>query len=133
MTLVARSDVWVRAEYTENNLGRMKTGTEVEISFDVIPGRIFQGKIRSIGLGVSSGQAPPPGTLPTIDNSRDWLRQAQRFPVNIEFDINQDEELIEQLRVGGQASVMAYGDGAGPLRLLGKLYIRLMSFFSYAY
>jgi len=133
MTLVALSDVWVRAEYTENNLGRIKTGSPVEILFDVIPGQVFQGEISSIGLGVSTGQAPAPGTLPTIDNSRDWLRQAQRFPVNVQFDMAQDIEHLRQLRVGGQASVIAYGEGAGLLGWLGKIYIRLMSWFSYAY
>lgn len=133
MTLVSLSDVWVTADYTENNLGRISPGTPVEILFDVLPGKVFQGEISSIGLGVSPGQAPPPGTLPKIDNSRDWLRQAQRFPVNVKFDIAQEEDLLRQLRVGGQASVVAYGEGAGPLKWLGKLYIRLMSLFSYAY
>jgi hypothetical protein len=37
------------------------------------------------------------------------------------------------LRVGGQASVMAYGDGHGLLGPLAKAYVRLMSWLSYAY
>jgi len=133
MTLVARSDVWVTAEFTENNLGRIEAGTPVELLFDVIPGRVFRGEISSIGLGVSSGQAPPPGTLPKIDNSRDWLRQAQRFPVNVKFDLSREDDLVGQLRVGGQASVVAFGEGAGPLKWLAQLHMRLMSWFSYAY
>ncbi len=133
MTLVATNDVWVRAEYTENNLGRLRLGTPVELLFDVLPGRVFQGQVSSIGLGVSSGQAPPPGTLPSIDNSRDWLRQSQRFPVNVRFDGSGQVELSRQLRVGGQASVIAYTEGAGLLKWLGMLHIRLMSYFSYAY
>jgi multidrug resistance efflux pump len=79
------------------------------------------------------GQAPPPGTLPTIQNSRDWLRQAQRFPVIIGFDVAQDAALRRQLRVGGQASVIAYSEGHSVLRLLGEAYIRVMSWLSYAY
>jgi multidrug resistance efflux pump len=45
--------------------------------------------------------------LPQIDNNRDWLRQSQRFPVVIAFDPAQDDRLRSQIRVGGQASVMA--------------------------
>lgn len=132
MTLVAIKDVWISADYTENNLGHIQVGTPVEILFDVLPGKIFPGEVRSIGLGVSGGHAPSPGTLPTIDNNRDWLRQAQRFPVIVSFDAQQ-EDLREQLRIGGQVSVIAYSEGHGILRMLGKLYIRIMSWFSYAY
>jgi multidrug resistance efflux pump len=133
LTLVAVRDVWITAEYTENNLGHMQVGTPVDIVFDVLPGRVFKGQVRSIGMGVSAGSDPPPGTLPSIDNDRDWLRQAQRFPVTIGFDPRQDPALRDALRVGGQASVIAYGEGSGILRLLGKVYIRVASWLSYAY
>jgi multidrug resistance efflux pump len=133
MTLVAIDDVWINAEFTENNLGHMRPGTSVEILFDALPGQIFQGEVRSIGLGISAGQAQPPGNLPTVENNRDWLRQAQRFPVVIGFDITQQKSLRRQLRVGGQASVIVYSSEGGLLRMLGRAYIRLKSWLSYAY
>jgi multidrug resistance efflux pump len=133
MTLVAINDVWINAEFTENNLGHMRPGSPVEILFDALPGQIFQGEVRSIGLGVSAGQAQPPGNLPTVENNRDWLRQAQRFPVVIGFDIAQQQSLRRQLRVGGQATVIVYSSERGLLRILGKAYIRLKSWLSYAY
>ncbi len=133
MTLVAIHDVWINAEFTENNLGHLAVGSPVEIVLDALPGKVYQGRVRSIGLGVSASQPPPAGTLPTIQNSRDWLRQAQRFPVVIDFDTGQDEQLVHHLRIGGQADIIAYTGDEGPLRLLGGWYIRMMSWFSYAY
>ncbi len=133
LTLISLQDFWINAEFTENNLGNLRDGSRVEILFDSLPGQVFRGKVRSIGRGVSAGQAPPPGTLPSISNNRDWLRQSQRFPVMIEFDLSQAPDLTEQLRIGGQASVMGYSDGHGLLNVLGKLYIRFMSVLSYAY
>ena len=133
MTLVAIHDVWINAEFTENNLGGMRPGTKVDIVFDVLPGHVFEGAVRSIGLGVSGAQPPPAGTLPTVQNSRDWLRQSQRFPVIIGFDTGQNELLGSNLRIGGQASIVAYNSGSGLLRALGAAYIRLMSWLSYAY
>jgi len=133
LTLIAIHDVWINAEFTENNLGHLIPGSPVEILFDVLPGQVFDGKVRSIGLGVSEGQPPPPGTLPTVQNNRDWLRQSQRFTVMIGFDVEQQDTLRRQLRVGGQASVIAYSEDHGMLRMLGKAYIRLMSWLSYAY
>lgn len=133
MTLISLSDVWIQAEFTENNLGHIQKDSPVEIVFDSLPGEVYEGTITNVGLGVSATRDPQPGTLPTIDNSRDWLRQAQRFPVLVHFDVRQNEELMRQLRIGGQAAVIAYGDGAMVTRWLGKLYIRVMSFLSYAY
>jgi len=132
MTLIAVHDLWISAEFTENNLGNMQTGDEVEILFDTIPGEIFDGRVRSIGIGIAAGQSHPPGTLPTIQNNRDFLRQAQRFPVVIDFAIA-NPALGGQLRIGGQASVTVYSRNAGLVAFLARFHIRLMSWLSYAY
>jgi multidrug resistance efflux pump len=133
VTLIAIHDVWIAAEFTENNLAHIAVGSPVEIVFDVLPARVFPGRVRSIGVGVSVGQAPAAGTLPTIQNNRDWLRQAQRFPVIIEFDAIQHETLRDHLRIGGQAEVIAYSEGHPVIRRLAEVFIRLMSWLSYAY
>jgi multidrug resistance efflux pump len=133
LTLISVSDVWINAEFTENNLGHMKEGGEVAILFDSVPGSVFSGTVRTIGLGVSAGSEHPPGTLPTVQNNRDWLRQAQRFPVLIDIDRQQFKELDGHLRIGGQVSVVSYSEGSGFLNMLGALYIRLMSWLAYAY
>ena len=133
MTLISINDIWINAEFTENNLGHVRVGTPVEIVLDALPGTIIDGKIRSIGLGVSAGQPPPAGTLPTIENSRDWLRPSQRYPVIIEFDPGQRDQFKESVRIGGQAEVIAYTEEDGVLWMIGKAYIRMMSWLSYAY
>lgn len=133
LTLIGIHDVWINAEFTENNLGHVTVGTPVDILFDVMPGRVFHGEVRSIGLGVSGGRSQPVGNLPSIQNDRDWLRQAQRFPIIVGFDVGQDAALKDQLRIGGQASVIAYTEGTSVLKLLGKVYIRVASWLSYAY
>lgn len=133
ITLLSLNDVWIDAQFTENNLGHMQAGTPVEILFDSLPGEVFSGVVDNIGLGVSSGRTPQPGTLPTVNNDRNWLRPSQRFPVMVRFDPQQSAQLRQQLRMGGQASVMAYTEGAWLTRMLGKVYIRFMSIVSYAY
>lgn len=133
LTLISVSDFWINAAFTENNLGHMQAGTEVAILFDSLPGSVFSGRVRNVGLGVSAGNEHPPGKLPTVQNNRDWLRQAQRFPVLVDVDSGQMSELSGQLRIGGQVSVIAYTEGHGFLNLLGAGYIRLMSWLAYAY
>lgn len=130
MTFVATQDVWIQADFTENNLGNVNRGDPVEILFDVFPGRVFKGTVRGMGFGVDVDKAPL-GSLPTIRNEREWLRDAQRFPVDVEFEMAPDDR--RKLRVGAQASVIIYtGDGFF-LKAIGKLQVRIATLLSYAY
>lgn len=135
MTLIAIHDVWISADMTENNLGLVEVGTPVSIVLDALPGKIFEGRVRSVGYGVSVGQPPAPGSLPSVQNSRDWLRPAQRFPVIIEFSEDSRKTLFDTraIRAGGQAEVMAFPTEGNPLNPLGRLFVGLMSWLSYAY
>ena len=132
MTLIAIHDVWINAEMTENNLGHVEPGTPVGIILDALPGQVFEGRVRSVGYGVNVGTPTLPGSLPTVQNSRDWLRPAQRFPVAIDLDPGQLPS-PRGIRAGGQAEVMAFPSPGNPLNPLGRLYLRLMSWLSYAY
>ncbi|WP_152223474.1 HlyD family secretion protein [Pseudomonas sp. SCB32] len=132
MTLIAIHDVWISADMTENNLGHLSPGTPVLVVLDALPGELLRGRIRSIGYGVSVGQSTPPGSLPTVQNSREWLRSAQRFPVIVELDRDQPLNTAG-LRVGGQAEVMALPKEGNPLNLIGRVFMWLMSWLSYAY
>ena len=132
MTLISMSDLWISADMTENNLSKMQPGDRVDILLDALPGRIFKGKVRSIGRGVSSGQSTQ-GGLPVIQNDGDWLRQSQRFPVAIEFEPQSVPEVLAGARLGGQADVVVYTGDHLILNFLSHAYIRLMSWLSFAY
>jgi multidrug resistance efflux pump len=132
LTLIAIKELWISADMTENNLGHLRPGIPVAIALDALPGEVFKGRIQSIGYGVSVGQSTPPGSLPTVQNSRDWLRPAQRFPVMVEFD-RSERTRLRDVRVGGQAEVMAFPSESSPLNPLGRAFLRAMSWISYLY
>jgi multidrug resistance efflux pump len=132
MTVIANHDLWITADMTENNLGHISPGDTVAIVLDVLPGEVLKGKVRSLGSGVSSGQQAATGTLPTVENSRDWLRQAQRFPVAVEFD-PAERERLRVARIGGQAEVLVYTGDHPVMNTLGGVFISLMSYLSYLY
>jgi len=131
MTFIAINDIWVQADLTENNLGHIAAGNDVDIAFDALPGKVYTGRVRSIGHGVAVDSAPL-GALPTINNDRQWLRDAQRFPVVIDISAVAADER-SALRVGSQASVTVYTGGSWILNAIAWLHIRLASLLSYAY
>jgi multidrug resistance efflux pump len=132
MTLIANQDLWISADMTENNLGNIKPGAQVAIVLDVLPGEVLKGRVRSVGTGISPGKPAQPGALPEVQNSRDWLRQAQRFPVAVEFD-PADRERLRGVRIGGQADVLVYTGDNPVMNFLGRIFIGLMSYLSYLY
>jgi len=130
MTFVTMDDVWVQVDFTENNLGLIKPGDSVELIFDVQPGRVYEGTVRGTGFGVEVGSAPL-GSLPTIENDKNWLRDAQRFPVLVDFESDHLGDM--NVRVGSQVSVIVY-TGVHPfMNTLGRLRIRVATYLSYAY
>ena len=131
MTFIAIHDLWIQADLTENNLGHVDAGDRVQIVLDVQPGRVFEGTVRSVGFGVST-DSDSLGALPTITNDSQWLRDAQRFPVIIDFDPGTLEKPIG-VRVGSQATVIVHTGDGFLMNTLGALYIRLNSLLTYAY
>lgn len=131
MTFVEFENVWIEASLKENNLANLKVGDDVDILLDSRPGQIFTGKIRSIGFAVNSSSPDAIGGLASVQSQSGWLRDAQRFPVMIEFDDN--PELRGLRRLGGQADVQIYTGDNWFVNSLGWLWIRALSWLSYVY
>jgi multidrug resistance efflux pump len=130
MTFISTEDVWVQADFTENNLGHIEAGHRVQILFDALPGRLLEGTVRGTGYGVDVDSATL-GELPTIENDTNWLRDAQRFPVLVDVDTGNIRKL--GVRVGSQATVTVYTGKRPVLNTIARLRMRIASYLSYAY
>ena len=130
MTFIEVENVWVKANLRENSIANVEVGTPVDIILDSAPGRVFQGKVNSMGFAVSHEKGGAIGDLETIESSAGWLRDAQRFPVYISFD---DDSVKGNLRLGGQADVQFYSTDNWLINSLGWIWIRVLSWFSYIY
>ena len=131
ITFLATKDVWIQADFTENNLGNIKRGDTVQIVFDALPGKVVKGTVRTTGFGVNVDSAPL-GSLPTIDNDRAWLRDAQRFSVLIDFELPTAEDRLG-IRIGAQASVRVYTSGNWLFNTVGRIRMWIVSKLTYAY
>jgi multidrug resistance efflux pump len=126
-TLISSSDVWIQANLKENNLSKMQIDNEVEFVLDIAPGKIYKGKVRSLGFGVATDQTNK-GGLPSISNKKGWLQDPQRFPVII---TSNDPEVRNLYRLGGQVDVVVYTGDNFVLNSIAGFRLKLISLLSY--
>ena len=133
MTFVGAQKMWVEANLTENNLGHIKPGDTVDLVLDVWPDKTLRGRVRNITYGVTAAESTSKaGTLPTVQNARDWLRNAQRFPVLIDFE-DPAEAAQVGARVGSQVNVLVYTGEHPLLNPMGRFLMWFSALLSYAY
>jgi multidrug resistance efflux pump len=131
LTFIATHNIWLQADFTENNLGHIEPGDEAGIVFDALPGEVIRGRVRELSYGVAVDTAPL-GSLPTVQNDPNWLREAQRYPVLIDFDLPSGQDRYP-LKVGSQATVVVYTGDHLLVNPLARLYLWLLSVLTYAY
>jgi hypothetical protein len=76
------SNIWVTANFKENQLALMRPGQPVEIEVDALGGRTFKGHVDSVQMG--SGAAF--SLLPPENATGNYVKVVQRVPVKILFD-----------------------------------------------
>jgi membrane fusion protein, multidrug efflux system len=79
---IVPGDVWVTANFKENQIGRMQPGQPVEISVDAYPDKTFKGHIDSIQPGTGARFS----LLPPENATGNYVKVVQRVPVKIVFD-----------------------------------------------
>jgi membrane fusion protein (multidrug efflux system) len=80
--LVSTHDVWLEANFKEDQLGHMRAGQAASIRIDSYPGRTFKGKVASVSPGTGSQFS----MLPAENATGNWVKVVQRLPVRIELE-----------------------------------------------
>jgi membrane fusion protein (multidrug efflux system) len=79
--LVSTGDVWLEANFKEDQLAHMQVGQHVKVEIDSYPGRDFQGTVASVSPGTGSQFS----MLPAENANGNWVKVVQRLPVRIEL------------------------------------------------
>jgi membrane fusion protein (multidrug efflux system) len=82
MAIVPLDDVWVVANYKEDQLTEMSVGQRAEVSIDTYPGKKFHGKVDSLAAGTGSRFS----LLPSDNASGNFTKVVQRVPVLVRLD-----------------------------------------------
>ena len=123
---------WISADLRENQLGNVRPGQDVTIALDIKPGKLFRGKVSSIGWGVSQGDEAPTGQLAAMPADQGWVRDPQRFPVRIMILPKEAREAgIDVGRSGAQANIIIFTGDNIIMNPIGRLWIKLVALLSY--
>ena len=95
MTIVPLNQIWVDANFKENQLRDIRVGQPAKLTADVYGGKVvYDGKV--VGLGVATGAAS--ALLPAQNATGNWIKVVQRVPVRIR--LNPEQLKTHPLRVG---------------------------------
>jgi multidrug resistance efflux pump len=128
LTFIDARDVWFSANFRENSLEAIKSDAPAEIVLDVFPGRVFDGKVESVGWGVAQGAIDPATGLPKVSAPVGLTRTSQRFPVRINLE---QKDYLPGMRLGSQANIIVYATGNPITNAIGALWIRLIAVLTY--
>jgi membrane fusion protein, multidrug efflux system len=79
--LVSTEDVWVEANFKEDQLTHMRAGQDANVSVDSYPGKTFAAKVVSVSPGTGSQFS----VLPAENATGNWVKVVQRLPVRVEL------------------------------------------------
>jgi len=79
---IVPGDVWVTANFKENQIGNVRPGQPAEITVDAYPDKVFKGHVDSIQAGTGARFS----LLPPENATGNYVKVVQRVPVKIVFD-----------------------------------------------
>ena len=83
LVLINDSDWHVLAYFREDLLDRIRPGMLADVSLLSYPGQVFQGEVEGIGWGLFQSNGATVAGLPNVEETLNWVRLNQRFPVRI--------------------------------------------------
>jgi membrane fusion protein, multidrug efflux system len=83
LTLVDDRNWYVLAYFREDLLDRIRPGMRADVSLLSYPGRRFEGVVEGIGWGLFQENGETVSGLPNVEETLNWVRLNQRFPVRI--------------------------------------------------
>ncbi|NNB84188.1 HlyD family secretion protein [Corallococcus exiguus] len=106
MAVVPQNDIWVVANFKEDQVGEMRAGQPVELKVDAFGGHAFKGHVDSLA-GASGARF---ALLPPDNASGNFVKVVQRIPVLIRFDGDLKELPIKP----GMSAYVTVDTGAKP-------------------
>lgn len=89
-SLVSNHDLWVEANFKEDELTYMRPGQSATVRIDAYPGRKFRARVSSLSPGTGAQFS----LLPPENATGNWVKVVQRVPVRLQLDERDMDEVV---------------------------------------
>lgn len=107
LSLVDNRTWYVLANFRENFLGHIRPGMRAQVNLLSYPNKPFHGRVQGVGWALYQNNGATVEGLPNIEETLNWVRLSERFPVRIILE-GQDPEF--PYRMGSTAVVTIEGN-----------------------
>jgi multidrug resistance efflux pump len=122
----AKADQELGAAFDQNAMQRVVAGSDAEVAFDAVPGRVFKAKVRSVVDAIAAGQLISALTLIEPETRTTAGRAVTIIDVT-------DDVSDYQIPLGATAQVAIYSEHWHHLSLLRKILLRMRSWQNYVF
>ncbi len=117
MTVVPLEDVWVDANFKENQLAHLRPGQPVTLFADAYGSSVaFHGRVAGFGAGTGSAFA----LLPAQNATGNWIKVVQRVPVRIALERKELAAHPLQIGLSVRVDVDTHDRSAGRLQQVAR-------------
>jgi len=123
MAFIDTSETLIGVEITQNDARYIAPGQPVELTFKLMPGTVYSGKVETILQAISTGQTQASGLAVTPK-----AVESAPFVVRVKLD---DQELSKQLPAGSTGTAAIFTEAVKPTHIIRKVLLRQIAILNY--
>jgi multidrug resistance efflux pump len=124
MAFISDESSDIVASFSQSSIRRVEVGNEIEIVFNMLPGKVFSGKITKLVKVSSQAQLTASSKLPTLTGAP----TNDRWGVRVVLD---DEQQAKSLPQGAGGTLAVYTNEGKPVHVISKVTLRIKAWLAY--
>jgi RND family efflux transporter MFP subunit len=123
MAFIDTSETIIGVEISQNDARYIAPGQPVELTFKLVPGMVYTGKVETVLQAISTGQTQTSGLAVTPKGV-----QSEPFVVRVKLD---DQDIAKRLPAGSTGTAAIFTDAAKATHVIRKVLLRELAILNY--
>jgi RND family efflux transporter MFP subunit len=123
MAFIDTSETIIGVEIAQNDARYIAQGQPVELTFKLVPGMVYTGKVETVLQAISTGQTQTSGLAVTPKGV-----QSEPFVVRVKLD---DQDIAKRLPAGSTGTAAIFTDAAKATHVIRKVLLRELAILNY--